>query len=219
MTGVPPTTISETHGNRLSRRAALQRAGLGGAAVALAASAPHAAAQTPDASPAATREISLLFVQSFESGSLSPTAGQSGQYTLTVQHGVGHTVYFSDRPERLAGSMPTADFLKVMAFSDPPNAAFVVQLASGTKAIAVLELSTPEYDPAVSTLTYVARLLPGSDYLDFDQEPLTAQTLPASFKSASLFIDTQAVVGAQGGLDAFNNTRVAQKFDFFQHID
>jgi hypothetical protein len=221
MREVPFAAIGDLDDRRLSRRATLHGAGLSMATIALASRAAEANAQTPVATPSTENEISLLFVQSFESGTFTPAAGQTGQYRLAIQHTIGHTVFFSDRPERVAGMMPTADFLQSMSFDTPPNAAFVVQLSSGDEAIAVLELSSPNFDPTERTLTYLARLLPGSESIDLDQRPLTAETLPDTFASASMFIDAETVVDAQGSISikAYNNTRVAQKFDFFQHLN
>lgn len=153
---------------RFSRRAVAQRSA-GGLAVAtlLGAGARGAAAQgatpvaTPQATPAASGEkISLLFVQSFNAGSFIPNAQESGTYMLTLKDAGGQTVYFSDRPERIVGTMPTAKFVDGRAFdpSDPPNAAIVAQTDAGEDTL-IIELTSPRYDGTARQLTYDARVL------------------------------------------------------------
>ncbi len=64
-----------------------------------------------EATPAATTDgekIPYLFVQSFEGGSIAPKAAQDGTYTMTLEHGLGQTLYFADRPSRDVGAVPTS---------------------------------------------------------------------------------------------------------------
>src|SRR5262245_2098542 len=42
-------------------------------------------------------KVPYLFVQSFEGGTIAPTAGEDGTYTLTLDHGLGETLYFTVR--------------------------------------------------------------------------------------------------------------------------
>src|SRR4051794_39644520 len=86
---------------RVSRRTALARCGAGLAAGALAAAGlaattrDRAAAQdAPPPAGAAGEKAQYLFVQSFQSGSIAPKAGEEGTYTLTLEHGLGQTIYF-----------------------------------------------------------------------------------------------------------------------------
>ncbi|HEV2527138.1 MAG TPA: hypothetical protein VGT61_01640, partial [Thermomicrobiales bacterium] len=156
---------------RLSRRSALASgAALGAAALATAATAQDAtppgdmgtpdAMGTPGASDAATR-TEFLFVQSFQAGSIEPKEGVDGRYTLTLEAGLGQTVYFSDRPERLVGTAPTPQFLDGLGFpeNNPPNAALVVETGVGETDIAVVELFAPVYDAATHTATYEVEVL------------------------------------------------------------
>ncbi len=139
---------------RLSRRRALSRgaAGLAAGAVAaaglLGASAQHAT--PPPEPPVAGRGPTMLFLQSFRSGTIVPKAGADGRYTVTLEQGLGQTIYFSDRPDRLVGAAPTAAFLEGLGFPEdnPPNAALVVETAPGETDIAVVELFDPVFDPA-----------------------------------------------------------------------
>ena len=75
----------------------------------------------------------MLFVQTFQSGTIATVEGVEGRYTLTLEGGHGQTVYFSDRPARLAGATSTGEFLDRLGFPDdnPPNAALVVETAPG----------------------------------------------------------------------------------------
>jgi hypothetical protein len=187
---------------RLSRRAALRqgRAGLaaaGLAAAGLAASTRDGAA-AQDATPAsgsakAPTDPTFLFVQSFESGTFAPVAGSPGSFTLTLARGLGQTVYFSDRPERVFGSAPTAAFLKGMPFGpdNPPNAALVLEAAPSDTDVVVMELTNPVYDEATKTATYDAKVL--ADYqklgVTFQEEPKGPAEVHAEFGAASLFID------------------------------
>ncbi|MGN6033264.1 MAG: hypothetical protein ACTHQE_16555, partial [Thermomicrobiales bacterium] len=97
---------------RLSRRLAVT-----GSAAALAAGtmvAHQTAAQpsTPVASPTpppSGEKTTYLFVQSFQAGSLDPNA-DGETHTLTLEQGLGQTLYFGDRPSRDVGVSPTETF-------------------------------------------------------------------------------------------------------------
>jgi hypothetical protein len=69
------------------------------------------------ATPAAWdgEKIPYLFVQSFEGGTIEPKAGTDGAYTVTLEHGLGQTLYFGDRPSHDVGAVPTPQFLEVGA--------------------------------------------------------------------------------------------------------
>ena len=182
---------------RLSRRHALRHTGTGLAVAGLAAAGLRSA-DAQDATPAAggtkgENDPTFLFVQSFQSGSLSPKDGADGAFTLTLDQGLGQTIFFSDRPDRVVGSAPTATFLAQFPFGEdnPPNAALVVETAPGETDIVVVELTSPQYDEASRTATYEARVL--ADYQElgtiFQEEPKGADEVPAQFGAASLFID------------------------------
>jgi hypothetical protein len=153
---------------RLSRRAALSQAGAGLVAVGLAATGlkeAHAKGDTPDATfPTDDYEkIPYLFVQSFESGTIASKEGEDGAYTITLAHGLGQTLYFSDRPLWDVGATPTDRFLTGLGFPDdnPPNAALLVDDGAGWTEIAVVELRNPVFDPAGPGVTYDLTVLAG----------------------------------------------------------
>jgi hypothetical protein len=112
---------------------------------------------------------------------------------LTLSEGIDHTVYFSDRPERVVGTSPTAEFLERFPFGadDPPNAALVLQTGPDDTDVVVMELTAPSYDEATRTATYDAKVLSDYDDVDmtFQEDPKGAVDLQEQFGSASLFID------------------------------
>lgn len=184
---------------RMSRRRAVTAGTAGIAAAGLTATGLSAAAQdaTPsaaDATPAAeTEKTAFLFVQTFGAGAI--TAAESGNLTLTADHLSGQTVYFSDRPERIVGTVPTQKFLGLerggdgpatptsgagdasatpaggLGFSpaDPPNAALVFDSAEGSDEpgdVVVVELIDPTYDPSTGQATYEISVLADETAVD-----------------------------------------------------
>ncbi len=199
-------SVSKLFGERrMTRRAAIQAGGATAAAGALAAAGvSFASAQdgTPQADvPMATAapenaasSVPYLFVQSFESGSIMPTEGMDGRFTVTLQHGLGQTLYFSDRPERVVGSSPTPQFLEGLGFPEdnPPNAAMVLDDGAGGVNIAVVELFNPMFDPVSPGVTYEIEVL--QDYqssleMGFTEAPSDLSALPETFGATHLFID------------------------------
>lgn len=184
-------------GRRLSRRRAIAQGGAGIAAGMLGAKlAASAVAQdaTPSAQPGASRKPEMLFLQSFQSGSIAAKEGEAGRYTVTLEQGLGQTIYFSDRPDRIVGASPTLAFLDGLGFSDenPPNAALVVEPEPGNTEIAVLELFNPRYDEATHTATYDVEVLKAYERaieMGFAEQPSDLSQLHSTFGAAHLFID------------------------------
>ena len=94
-----------------------------------------------------------LFVLSAESGSFD------GE-TLTLK-GVPNVIYFSDRPNRIAGHMSLEKFVELLGKgtdsfkADPPNATLSLLDESGNKDV-VIELSNPQLKG--DTLTFKVRI-------------------------------------------------------------
>jgi len=115
-------------------------------------------------------KVELLFVQNAASGSFDGK-------TLTL-NGVGPTLYFSDRPERIAGQVRTSDFVGRWTkgadnfAASPPNATLSVFGAKEVSSVVVV-LTNPKLNG--NTLAYTVKILEGK--------------LPSSFKESSLFID------------------------------
>jgi len=115
-------------------------------------------------------KVELLFVQNGASGTFDGK-------TLTLK-GVGPTLFFSDRPERIAGQLRTSDFVGHWTkgsdnfAANPPNATLSIFSATEVNS-AVVVLTNPKLDR--NTLSYTVKVLEGK--------------LPPSFRESSLFID------------------------------
>jgi non-ribosomal peptide synthetase component E (peptide arylation enzyme) len=142
------------------------------AAAALATAAPFrsALAQAP---AEGAKQADFLFVQSAKSMSFDKKTGK-----LTL-HGVSPvTVFFSDRPERIAGNMKTSAFVpfwstgKDSFLSDPPNADVSI-LEGATLRQIVVVLQSPVLTS--DALTYTVKVLQGD--------------MPAKATDVSVFID------------------------------
>ncbi|CAA9576576.1 MAG: hypothetical protein AVDCRST_MAG59-4129 [uncultured Thermomicrobiales bacterium] len=199
--GADPARLGPGRRGQLGRVAAgaagLRFAALAVALFALAVGPPAVAAAqaaTPNASPAAGGPAALLFAQTFAAGTWAPKPGAADVFELTLTGHVDQTVWFSDRPERLTGALPTAELLAGPLFdpADPPNAALVVRTAGGEEDVLVVELGNPRYDAAAGTLSYDAAPLagnPGGGLAELAGRQQDAE-LPASFGPGALFIDS-----------------------------
>jgi hypothetical protein len=113
-----------------------------------------------------------LFVQTAWEGTF---AGR----TLTLKRVSPVTLFFSDRPARIAGHILTGEFVERFSKdagkidADPPNATLSVMTPEGEAYSVVLELKNPKLDG--DTLQYEVRVLEGR--------------LPVSFGVASLFFE------------------------------
>lgn len=181
-------------GTKLSRRHALA---LGAASLASAGLARVTTAQ--DATPAAvTEHPAFLFVQLADAGTWTPKPGEDGVYLLTLSGTGEQTLYFSDRPDRIVGTMPTDQFLDALGFTpvEPPNAAVVVTTPEGERDVLVVELFDPVYtrtfgDNGEEFLTYEAIVLNSyrGEALEEWLPDVDDDQLPTEFTDVSLFID------------------------------
>lgn len=125
----------------------------------------------PTSTESKLKNADLLFVQNSRSVSF-------GDGTMTLRGVSDSTIAFSDRPERLAGSMPTSQFVPMWSegrdsfLKDPPNATLSV-LGDDTVSSLVVVLRNPRL--AGSNLTYDIEILEGAP--------------PKHDGAASLFID------------------------------
>ncbi len=180
--------VTKAFGTRLSRRTALAAgAGLGGLALASTQSRLAAAQEaTPAASPPAEAGPAWLLLQRFAGATLSP--GPDG--AVLILTGVEPTVLaFTDRPARLARSVPAADAWTWTADpADPPNATLLAVPAEGGDEVAlVVELLAPSYDEGAGQVTATVRVL-GDGSLAAVGSP-TAVTAEQRFGAGHLFID------------------------------
>jgi hypothetical protein len=123
------------------------------------------------AETAATADF--LFVQTADSMAFDADAG-----TLTLSGVSPVTLFFSDRPERIAGNMSTAKFVpfwsegKDSFLSDPPNADLSI-MENGALRQTVVVLQDPQLDG--DRLTYKVSVISGE--------------MPATGAEVSVFID------------------------------
>src|SRR5271166_2749795 len=128
----------------------------------------------------------IMFVQIADDVKLDPTA-----LTLRLVRVAQQTLYFADRPERIAGHIKMATFLTEWTSkagannfgNDPPNATLsVFQQGNSQDTLAVVKISNPHVERA--DLIYNYNLIEG--------------TLPTSGGASSLFIDWIGAGGSFG---------------------
>ena len=137
-------------------------------------------------STAAAEAPQLMFVQSADD--LKVDAAKSTFRLVKVNQ---QTLYFSDRPQRIAGHLKMADYLKEWTAkagkdnfgADPPNATLsVYEPGKPDNTIVVVKLTNPVVDGA--DLVYSYKVLNG--------------TMPANGGPTALFIDWIGVGGGVG---------------------
>lgn len=181
-----------------SRRSLVRGALLTVGAIGVAGIVPGQGVGAQDATPTEEGDgVSLLFVQSgFTSGSLDKATDGVRSWRLQFEGAPDHTLYFSDRPDRIVSAMPTSQFVGEFDFSEanPPNAALVMQHEDRSE-IVFLTLTAPEYDATTGRLAYISTLLdtsglPESSFeVSGELHSITADFM--EFGSSSLFIDSK----------------------------
>jgi hypothetical protein len=136
--------------------------------------------------------VTFLFIQHAQSGSVSEVNATTS--TLELSDVSDKTIMFSERPERIVGSVSTTNFIGNWSMGpnnfaiDPPNAALILDDEEERQDIAVIELFNPEYDSEANTLKY-----------DITAENATTTTtttsssinLPSEFGQSTLVIDAE----------------------------
>ena len=158
---------------------------------------------------------SLLYLQEAQSGTFEQTG--EGESTLTLESVSPRTFYFSDRPDRVAGSLGTSDFARLETLFDPddqPNAAIVLSDAQGTdEDVVVVTLANPRYDASTQTFTYdttiVDEVTKGLAGWESDRD----DSLPPSFGHVSLYIDSSDDTDCPGQVSWDNGTVVVTATD------
>jgi hypothetical protein len=129
----------------------------------------------------------LMFVQSAEDLKVDPAASTIRLVKVNQQ-----TLYFSDRPQRIAGHIKMADYLKEWTAkagkdnfgADPPNATLsVYEPGQPDNTLVVVKITKPVVDGA--DLVYSYSIING--------------TMPANGGATTLFIDW---IGVGGGVGA-----------------
>jgi len=142
-----------------------------------------AAPKAPGAD-ASGSQVQLMYVQSAED--LRVDASKS---TLRLVKINPQTLYFSDRPQRIAGNLKMADYLKTWKEgrdnfgADPPNAT-----------LSVYEPGRAE--PTLVVVTLMKPIVEGADLLYTYK--IVEGTMPANGGATSLFIDWYGVGGGVG---------------------
>lgn len=176
---------------RLSRRRAVTSGGAGVAGALIAAGLGPTSGLAQGATPVAGDDVELLFVQSFGGGTISSVSSQDSSHTLTLEGGLDRTVYFSDRPNRIVGTLATSEFLVALeaASDDPPNAALVAD-DGNEEMILIVELVSARLDEATRTLTYDVVVLGEEDVdMQFRQAVTAAPATDMTLGTCHLFID------------------------------
>ena len=128
----------------------------------------------------------LMFVQTAEDFKVDPAKSTFRLVKVNQQ-----TLYFSDRPQRIAGHIKMADYLKEWTAqagkdnfkADPPNATLsVYEPGQADNTVVVVELTNPVVEGA--DLVYTYKIINGK--------------MPAKGGATSLFIDWIGVGGGVG---------------------
>jgi hypothetical protein len=191
--------FTRTIANRMNRRRAVATRGIGVTAALLGRGKSPALAQgaTPVADATAEAAVEMLFVQTFSTATITANPADTAAFTIRLEDGTGQTVYFSDRPERLAGTITDEQFLDGRAFdpADPPNAAIVTVIGDASEAVLVVELTDPAYDAGTGAVTYAAKELQGrpeGKVLASLAARVTDTDVGDNFGPVTLFIDELA---------------------------
>ncbi|MCH9632986.1 MAG: hypothetical protein S4CHLAM6_13370 [Chlamydiae bacterium] len=110
----------------------------------------------------------LIYIQQAKVAELSHNPDRPGTYLLRVSGSDKTLVYFSDKPDRVAGTLTLAHFVKTWQNSTAlkeslPNAVISYMEFKATTDTGVgadiLQLSNPEYNAGTDTVTFVAKPL------------------------------------------------------------
>jgi len=144
-------------------------------------------AKAPEPEAATASEApSFMFVQVAED-----VTADTAAMTLRLRHVTGQTLFFSDRPNRIAGHITMAQYLREWTpaagednlGADPPNATLsVYEPGQPDNSVAIVEISNPQLDGA--DLVYTYKLVEGS--------------VPLGGGATALFIDRVGVGGGVG---------------------
>ncbi len=184
---------------QFSRIRATRRATIGAVAAGIVAAALDRSVEAQDATPIPPEEHpEFLFVQLAEQGTWVPSPGEAGVFLLSLTGATSQTIFFSDRPQRIVGTVPTSRLLETLGFTpdNAPNAAIVAHDETGRRDVLVVELFDPVLQQAFgddqsTTLSYKARVLDefASANLGEWQAAQQDDQLAREFTDVSLFID------------------------------
>lgn len=136
------------------------------------------------------QNATMLFIQSAPSAVLIPNSPQTGTYEL-VLHDVHNTVsYFSERPNRISGTIPIARFVNFWKLQGPdgfntqaPNADImgtqIHSIFSAKNANFTFALSQPAYNAKNKSIAYAATPLQGQQ--DLPKAPIKLEHVKLFF--------------------------------------
>jgi len=133
---------------------------------------------------------SILFSQTAKSAAIKANVARPGWHLLTLNNVNKQTIWFSDRPQRSAGTLPTEKYVanwKKGANNfkmNNPNASLIIfkdKHGLLAEEHAVIQLSQPQYDTKTNTLTYSIKRIANAK----NGDTLTA----GRFGEVALFID------------------------------
>lgn len=140
-----------------------------------------------------------LYVQQAQNGTFSPIEGQKDMYILSLTGISPRTLFVTNKPRRVVGSVSSERFLlstwntstKGEFESNPPNAALSVYgKNSDAQNTIALELRNPSYSFATGTLSYTVKQLSGRDAENMGVEnDVNAADFPKEFSAPVLYID------------------------------
>lgn len=145
----------------------------------------------------AGEQVSLLYSLTGDAGSMRLLPGSGNRYAFTLKGADERTVWFSNRPARHSGTLPTAGFVEQwtgLGFTeDPPNVAITVHEPDGATDTIVAVMRKPRITKS-GTLRAImevlsterARALTGNLARHGDAHDAT---IPRSLGSVSMFID------------------------------
>ena len=137
----------------------------------------------------------LLYTQTAESAKIVPDPTQPGWFILTLQQVDPKTVWFTDRPKRLAGMLSTQQFVQQWGEgqdsfeNNHPNASIIAVKNHHGKMqyYGEFELTHPQYNVATETLTYEVKAISKSS------EAMSNEGKPMG--EVALFVDGALVLG------------------------
>lgn len=159
------------------------------------------AGPTPSMSPAKKPSVkpatvSVLYSATARRGTLAPVKGSHLVYQLTLQGATGVMTWFTDRPERNSGFVPTRGFVKgwvAHGFAEsPPNVALAVRTRSGATDTVVAEMTRPKLKGDVLSARLRVLTVEEAQRINGHLKSHAAkhdEDVPGHFNNAALFID------------------------------
>lgn len=154
-----------------------------------------ASAKRPVALP--PEEVSLLFAVTGADATMRLLPGSGDRYAFAMRGADPTTVWFSDRPARLSGVLPTSGLIKQWQgfgfAAEPPNVAITLRNSIGSTDTIVAVMRRPSFNNGVLRATmqvltrHQADSLTGNLAVHGDRSD--PDGIPASIGSVSVFID------------------------------